>query len=220
MTIPRLGVIAVSLLLAALAPATPHRHAFASNMSVSTEYLAGISGAVTICQINNANIDSLLREEFPDTNHGTNGSLVVATQTNKLFRSLVQFSLSSCSIPSTADVLTARFELYLFSAPSASRTLALTRVTSNWTEGGVTWNNQPSGTGAIYATTTGTTDNVWVKWEATSIVQDWVDGSAPNGGFRVVDGAEGTIQQFASQFRSSEFSGSSFRSKLTAVWMP
>jgi hypothetical protein len=58
----------------------------------------------------------------------------------------IEFDLSS--IPSNASILSADFNLY--SEVGGSGTITIDRITSAWTELGVTWNNKPSASTPSY----------------------------------------------------------------------
>jgi hypothetical protein len=144
-------------------------------------------------------------------------TLVTLLPTNK--RSFVKFDLSSCSIPAAAAVQSARLSVFLSSAPAASRTWNVDRVTAGWTEGGITWSNQPATTGST-SITTGTTSNVTLQATVTSDVQGFVSGSLTNNGWRFSDSAETGSPTQNGQFRSREFGTASQRPTLVVDYYP
>jgi hypothetical protein len=139
--------------------------------------------------------------------------------TNK--RSFVTFDLSSCSIPSTAQVLSAALNLYLATAPSASRTYHATRVTASWSETTLTWNNQPGVAGSVTASVaTGTTSGVTLSWTVLSDVQAFVGGSATNNGWRISDQSESSTTTRRGTFATREIGATNQRPSLTITYYP
>jgi hypothetical protein len=64
----------------------------------------------------------------------------------------------------------------------------LYRATSDWVEDAVTWNTRPSSDGtptdvAIVPPSPG----VWMQWDVAADVQDMVDGTIPNHGWKLSD---------------------------------
>ena len=98
-------------------------------------------------------------------------------------RGLVGFNLSS--IPEGSTIESATLHGYM-SARVGNREVAVYRVTSAWTESGVTWNNAPSNTTQpTNVTNPGPVANVWVDWNVTRDAQTYVLG-APNYGWPLV----------------------------------
>ncbi|HYE37532.1 DNRLRE domain-containing protein [Methylocaldum sp.] len=136
---------------------------------------------------------------------GTNGRLI----------GLMKWAVSS--IPSTATVTNATVTLRVSNLSKG--TYNLYAVNTAWTEGGATWNsvnplnNQgvligsflPSGTGSY---------TIQLNSAGLSLVQGWVNGSAANNGFMIVDG--GTSDGV--DLRSSEYGTQAQRPKLTVTY--
>ena len=129
------------------------------------------------------NGDSQVKEDKPDTNEGTNDRVEVKAQTNKVARVFLQFDLSS--IPSTATIDTALVRTLIETPPNASETYEAQRAAAAWDELTITWNNQPGVSGTAVTTQTGTTGGVWNEWGVGADVQDFVDGTATNNGWRI-----------------------------------
>jgi len=129
--------------------------------------------------------DSFVRQSQPGLNYGAAASMSVDRQD----RSFVRFELSG--IPSGATVLSATLTLCLPAAPGGAavgRTHILPRVTSAWTETGVTWGTQPSVAAGPYASLTVPASGC-VSVNAGLDVQGWVNGLA-NYGWRINDANE------------------------------
>jgi hypothetical protein len=100
-------------------------------------------------------------------------------------RALMRFDLSG--IPAGTVINWATLQLYVISAfPADNVTLEVARMTEDWEEETVTWNNghqdtisdlMPPVTGAV-----GLATGVWVEWEVTDLVQSWLEGDFPNYG--------------------------------------
>jgi hypothetical protein len=137
--------------------------------------------------------------------------------TNK--RSFVKFDLSSCSIPAVAAVQSATLSVYLSTAPNQNRTWNINRVTAAWTEGAITWSNQPASTSST-SVTTGTTSNVTLQATVTSDVQSFVSGSQTNNGWRYSDSVENSSTARNGQVRSREFGNAAQRPTLVVNYYP
>lgn len=145
---------------------------------------------------------------------------------NTFFRTLLRFNLSN--IPSGAVVQSAT--LYLYSDPastasgptsnspySGSNAVYFEKVTSNWAETSVTWNNQPvtTTTGRIWqAASTSTTENIQVN--ITSFVQEWVNSPSANYGMKMV--LENEVRYRGRAYASEEHPTSSIRPKLVITY--
>jgi hypothetical protein len=142
-----------------------------------------------------ANADSWIDSGSKSSNKGTDSILKVQAKTGSNLRALVRFDLSS--IPPGCTIESATLRLYAASWTNG-RTLRALRITSNWTETGVTWSNQPSTTTSSAATTS--SGSGYREWNVTSQVQAMYTGS--NNGFLIRDaneGGGGSEQQFHSR---------------------
>jgi hypothetical protein len=113
---------------------------------------------------------------------------------NDNFRALVRFTLPA--VPAGCSLQAATLRLYAASAASG-RTLQAWRIAVAWTEGGVTWSNQPAATGTAATTTSGTG---YRQWSVTAQVQAMYAGA--NNGFLIRDAVEnnsGAEQQLHSR---------------------
>ena len=132
-------------------------------------------------------------------------------------RGLLRFDLSS--IPATAYVQSAQLMVYKeggAGGPSGS-TLTAYALTQTWTEGtldggspadGATWNTY-NGTsswtaGGAYDAASGVaiastgSDNLWLSWDITSLVTNWVGGSSANNGLLLIPSASVPNQKYVS----------------------
>lgn len=196
--------------------ATPTATTTATPTPTSTPTATPTPTTVTLT----ANADSWVDQDSTSTNNGTSTTLEVDSRdSSRNRRTFVRFDLSS--IPGTATVQSASLELFMWNAPSASRTHDAHRVTSSWTETGITWSTQPGvATLPSDSVSTGTSDNVTISWDVTSDAQGFVDGSLGNNGWRIKDLAESSTTERRAQFRSREYGTSSQRPQLVVTYIP
>jgi len=163
------------------------------------------------------NVDSYVNQASPVQNNGTNSTTTVNSAALSNTRTYIQFDLTTCipAIPSSATVNRATLRLFVTALPGVCRTDDIFRVTSSWTESGVTWNNQPFGTTinnppsaqATSSMTLGTgcavntaTSTYVTGWNVTSDVSAFVAGTATNNGWMVRDDVEGSVSARSSTF--------------------
>ena len=155
--------------------------AYNNNTCLSGESsISTLTDGVTVVNAITAK-DAYVDANNSTTNYGTSMSLYTrASSMSNTRRVYVSFGLSSYS--SHTVVSSAKVYLYLYNAPNLSRTHNIYKVTSSWTEGGITWNAQPTASGTSSSlTSTGTIDNVWKNWDVTSDVQSFLSGTTNNG---------------------------------------
>ncbi|HDQ99713.1 MAG TPA: DNRLRE domain-containing protein, partial [candidate division WOR-3 bacterium] len=133
--------------------------------------------------------DAWVYENTPTTNNGTNlanrvGRWLVSGVLRR-YRSFIKLDLSSIPSGVTLDACSLNLRLYTWNY--ADTFVNLHRVTEDWIESGtgsVTWNNQP----AVAAESTFCLEVSgfgWNSWPVTELVQDWVDETYDNYGFRL-----------------------------------
>ena len=115
-------------------------------------------------------------------NSGTNRYYLYVAQDEFEYKqvSFVAFDLSS--LPDDADVLDAEIRLYLPAAPTSSATTKMYPIHQSWTENSVNWNTKPSYDTHDLNDTIIISTSGWKEWDATSVVEDWLDGSRTNYG--------------------------------------
>jgi hypothetical protein len=150
--------------------------------------------------------DAYVYEAASGSNYGSSSILFAGASTaGARLRSYLQFDL--IGIPSTAVVTNADLGLYYFFTSGAVATpIGAYRVTGTWTEGGITWNNQPTSAATqVYTRTVpASATNAFLYWDIDSLVQGWIDGSIPNQGVMLRDIDEGTVEAYK-DFRSSDY---------------
>jgi len=94
----------------------------------------------------NANADAWMEQNSPSNNKGTDSTLVVRSKGRPAdnFRALVRFNLPAAPIGCVLEAATLRM---YSDSPKIGRTIQALQIADAWTEGGVTWSNQPATTG-------------------------------------------------------------------------
>ena len=138
------------------------------------------------------------------------------TKANHAF---VRFDVSS--IPAGSTVTNADLRLCFSSNPGGAqgRIHELRRLTSDWTETGVTWNNEPSVSATVTDTITVPSGAQCVFFAVTADVQAWVDG-APNYGWRVNDQDEVTPGGSVTAYATREYGVAGQRPQLVVPYTP
>ncbi|WP_165821285.1 right-handed parallel beta-helix repeat-containing protein [Nocardioides gansuensis] len=141
-----------------------------------------------------ANADAWIDSGSTSSNKGSDSILKVMSKSGGNLRALVRFNLPAmpegCSVKSATLRLNAK-------AAAGGRTLQAFQLGGSWTEGGVTWANQPATTGAAVTTSSGTG---YREWSVAGMVQGMY--TAGNHGFLVRDASEN--QDAEQQFTSRE----------------
>jgi hypothetical protein len=127
--------------------------------------------------------DGWLLQSSASSNFGNDSVLKVDTKAGANARAIVRFNLPA--LPSGCAVTTATLRLFA-SSYKEGRTLQALQLAAAWTEGGVTWSNQPATTGQAATTAAG---SGYREWVVTAHVQGMYAGS--NHGFLVRDATEG-----------------------------
>lgn len=140
-------------------------------------------------------------------------------------RSLIQFDLSA--IPVGAVITDAKLSLYYnsdnqegshFSTFFYKNTTVINRVTSNWDESTVTWNNQPSVTTQNQVTLAASTSSTqsYPNINVTALVRDMVSNPSQSFGFRLKMKAEDQFRKLL--FASSDHPNAALRPKLVITY--
>ncbi|MFQ5858339.1 MAG: DNRLRE domain-containing protein, partial [Anaerolineae bacterium] len=158
---------AITVLLLAAVTALPVAGVTASLAALSGSELA--QTVVTLSLVADAGIES----GAPDTTFGHAGTLpVYYGGQNEIGRALIRFNLAA-SVPAEAIIDSARLDVFLqFSGGANPVNLVAGLVTQDWSESGVTWNNQPA-TGEPFLATLVDTSSGYKSLEVTDIVRAW-----------------------------------------------
>jgi putative pyrroloquinoline-quinone binding quinoprotein/uncharacterized protein DUF2341 len=153
--------------------------------------------------------DASISQAAPAVNNGATTTMSTHTAQNANQRSLVRFDLSTTGLNSNTALKTSTLNLVPTTPLFISRSQEVHRITgtTDWTEGGVTWNTRngalawatPGGDFDATATATqpsGTTASTAVSFNVLSdstsanIPQGWINGTIPNYGLAVKDQLE------------------------------
>ena len=105
--------------------------------------------------------DAYTRLDYPNTNFGFGTSLVVDNSPVKNL--LVKFNVTGIAFPNVTSV-----KLRLFQTDSSDRGGDFRRVSSNWSEKTITWNNAPPADPSIIASLGPVTSGKWYEIDLTS----------------------------------------------------
>lgn len=166
--------------------------AFATSLTVTSSRLTGWDSPASCTPATvtlSAEADSYVDEASATSNFGTQTSLKVKAPLLGALgidlggdrAALARFTLPERQL---CSVTLAKLRLYASSAASG-RTIEVRRITGSWTEGAVTWNNQPATTGTDAATAASGSGAGYREWTVTAQVAAMY--SATNNGFYVDD---------------------------------
>jgi hypothetical protein len=169
------------------------------------------AGSPSIVLADNPGGDNFVDQNVPTTVQGSpaglGNTLSVVSRTTLNQRTFVQFDVAGAGIPPVATITDAKLRLRMTKSPTATgclpRDYDLQPADAAWSEGAITWNNQPAVTGtASSLNVAGLPADLYLRFGVTDHVQDFLDGSLTNHGWRLRDRVEG----FASVNCGSEFS--------------
>ena len=122
------------------------------------------------------------------------------------YRTLIKFNIIG-EIPAGSTINSAVLNLryYSYYGSSDSRNTGAYRVTSDWEEGSVVWNDNYS-TYAYDIESVGGSSLAWETWDVTQLVQYWIDGTYSNFGVMLKCTSEGGGSDNLIYLRSNEYS--------------
>jgi large repetitive protein len=156
----------------------------------TVEVISGCGAPVILA----ATADAWIEQNSASSNRGSDSILKVKSQgAADNFRALVQFALPD-GAPAGCVLESATLRLYAASATSG-RTLEASALAAAWTEGGVTWGNQPLTNGTAVTTSSG---SGYREWVVTSHVQAMNEAGTSHGFLirDMVEGSSGMEQSF------------------------
>ncbi len=135
---------------------------------VSSNEMLELDPTITLNESNSGNVgDSFTNSSDTGVNYGTLLNLSVRSYTSgDVRRVFLLFNLSV--IPSSATITDANLSLYMFVAPSNSRTYSAYNTSNSWTETGITQSNQPAADTLQQGVTVTTPASVWKSWNVTN----------------------------------------------------
>ena len=169
-----------------------------------------------------AAVDSTVQQGTATTNYGATNPLTVSSGSAINQRVYLKFDLTTCTpaIPASAIVRLATLRLYATAVPAACRTLDIFKVAVAWTEGVITWNNEPFGaainnpasasrSGSFNIGSTAGCQNLAagayvVGGTVTADVAGFVSGASTNLGWMIRDDVEGSATTRTATFAAKE----------------
>ena len=152
---------------------------------VGSTWLAGSARGST--QTLYATQDCYVRSTDPNTNYNTGYLYVGSLPLPRDYVTFIKFDVSTIPAGSTINSATLSFACTT-NGNYDYEFFNVYELSSSWTETGATWNNGPSWWttpySQIYGGDPGTP--VWLDWDVTDLVDDWVNGSRTNYGFAVM----------------------------------
>ena len=157
--------------------------------------------------------DGYIDQVNPCQNHGSDGELAVKSKgPNSNKRTFVRFDFR---FPVGTTILSSDWKMFMASAPTVSRDYEAKRVTERWEEESLSCDNEPAATASLTdIVPTGTSDNTWLSWNVASDVQDFVNETHPNYGWRLTDKEEDSAISQEAKFISRENSQVALRPVL------
>jgi hypothetical protein len=149
--------------------------------------------------------DSYVYKGDPGTNYNS-PELIIGHGfgLNDVLWSFLQFDLSV--VPANATIISAELQLFQYeSVNMEGLIIGVHQVKDPWSENTLTWNNQPSYDAAPEDTILrDPSENIWISWDITSLMQGWVDGSITNYGVVLKDEVKviASINCYASEYDS------------------
>lgn len=157
--------------------------------------------------------DAFAKEVRPDRNFN-NEELHVRSHEDYNQRSFIQFDLSGVTLEQDVNLVDATLSLYMYQAPSETRTYEAFRVDEVWNEDTLKWNNKPETALISTDSTNPGTAGEWVDWDVTTDVLDFLNGDSTNKGWVIKDWREDADENQIGKFRSSDYVDQSFAPKL------
>jgi hypothetical protein len=216
------SVLTVVLAVSAFAaPSSQMLPGFAASLPVSSKTLAAYRTCVLTGtpSTSTAVADSWANQASGNQNNGSGTTMDSRSSSGANRRPYVTFDLTKCHpvIAATSTVKLATLRLYVTFVPAVCRTEDIFKVTAAWTEGAITWNNQPFGTTINNPPTASRTDAITIGaascqntaagtyvsgWTVTADVQSFVTGASTNNGWMIRDDAEGSAFPLTARFRT------------------
>lgn len=158
--------------------------------------------------------DACVEAAYPDTNYGTLVDLT--TNWEDANHGLLEFDLSG--IPAGSEITKATLEILEYlNCYINENSIELHINLEAWNETTVTWNNAPI-YGLSLGTNTGESSGCeWLIFEVTAVVQQWVDGTSMNYGFRITGLSDENVIKYT---RSSDWTTAEQRPILRIDYRP
>ena len=141
----------------------------------------------------NAINDSYVFQKIPSINYGSESYLDVSNNygnnsSDWQRQLLMKFNLST--IPSITNITQAQLYLYYYDYEkndTVGRNLSIRRITSNWDENNLTWNNRPTNSSKNTSNSVVPSSFGWMSWNVLSDIQGLIKEGDKNYGWQIMD---------------------------------
>jgi len=180
-----------------------------------------VGGAITSAQFATS-ADTWVTAGSPDENRGTDAFMRVSSDSSFPNRSLMKFDISL--IPAAARIESALLSIYYFSTVAGTptgRTYNCYRTTTtSWTEGAVTWNNQPATTSTDGVQETVPALNNWLEYSIVALAEYAIVNDSSIVNVQILDNSEEPGVHAASFYTKEEATQTTLRPKMFIRWNP
>ena len=153
--------------------------------------------------------DAFVLKNCSNANYGSRADLIVGRHVvTGRYQTYLKFDLS---LLSGSIIDSAALKLYKSGYSTDTSNVNLYRVTGDWNEETITWNNKPSYDSTVISSTS-VNSNGWYTWrgeEFKDLIQGWVDDPYHNYGMVLM-----TDYSYIYRFYSKEFPDSNYRPSL------
>lgn len=158
--------------------------------------------------------DAGVSSGVPESNYGTQDFSFIGSFGTTIIRLYIQFDLSS--VPNNVIITDADLKLYQNSSWGTNNfTIGVHKVNSNWDEGTIDWDPQPTSSADAEITSNITAlATTWKSWDIDTLVQGWLDGTITNYGVVLKDTDETSVDTFAFFYTSDYTTDITKRPKL------
>ncbi|MFH1668937.1 MAG: DNRLRE domain-containing protein [Candidatus Woesearchaeota archaeon] len=164
--------------------------------------------------------DTFIYEGTPSTTYGTNTQMRINGESGNNSRAMLLWNISD--LQPGLSITDARMELYKTSGEPNDLSIDAVRVTGDWPEDGIAWNNRSGYSSYIYDNVIVNDTDGWYLWNITGLVSEWYDSIEQNQGLYLKASTEDAgITNKVKRFWSSDYlADPSLRPKLTITIGP
>lgn len=123
------------------------------------------------------------KSQYQSINYGGNNSLPIGRTDDDIYRSFIQFSFANWN-PSYV-IIESKLRLYYSGLIPQGAKIELFTVNKQWQEYGITDLNRPSPTSLIVDEYTNNSTKMYVEFEFTDVIVDWIKQNVSNYGFMI-----------------------------------
>jgi len=173
-----------------------------------------LAGTVTLIYNGSIAKDARITSAAPGFNGGNDiwGNVTYFTSNDNIERTYFQLEIPSFITPEIANTITSSvFKVYFSGLQSGPFSISLNEVTSSWEENNICWTIRPQHNLTPEDTLTLNQENVWVEFNITNLVINWISGEKYNYGFLLKPLIEYPPVQDLTMLWTSDYPDSSFR---------